>query len=148
MQKKATWTLVAVGCVPIIALGWFLAFRWTKSALLDLRDQTVNSTQAAIDFAAGHTQLECVDETLVRQATCEGMTCEASAQMFLTTCLAHALPSPGFCEDVPSPLELLDATTWQHEACKRLGAAEPQRCQYLIAAVPQYCLTLHHVESR
>jgi hypothetical protein len=80
----------------------------------------------------------CLDQALERYRKDQGFGGAISSGIFLQTCLKESRPTPGFCDDVPRPNELIKTTSWQIKKCKEAGL-EDQYCRQIFAQVQQYC---------
>jgi hypothetical protein len=145
-KKKLPWwagLLIVFGVLMLFAglviggiVWWFVS---NKDRLVA---ESEESTSEAVAFADSHDQNACVDEAIRRLSSCHGLLCETQAKVFLTTCLEEAQETPGFCDGVPRSSEIVKATLWLSDECKRRGKPNNQRCSRLLQAVTQECGSL------
>ena len=81
----------------------------------------------------------CVDQSLVRYKKSPGIGGALSTSIFLQGCLEESSPTPGFCDDVPRPNEIMKSASWQMQKCKDAGMPADPYCRQIFAAVQQYC---------
>lgn len=81
----------------------------------------------------------CVNEAAARQARAEGFGDMLKNTIFLAPCLEASRPTPGFCDDVPRPLEFMKSVTWQQQQCKRYGLSPEKQCGQLFQQVQSFC---------
>jgi hypothetical protein len=87
---------------------------------------TPDEARAASDHGAGVGKTTsddgCLTEALGRGVSCrDDVHCEAEATAFLRGCLAASTRTEHFCDDVPSPSELLPSGTWSHRVWDAQG---------------------------
>ena len=58
--------------------------------------------------------------------------------MFAKACWKASRPTPGFCDGVPKPLDILRASRWQVEQSRKAGVDEQYGGQ-IFAAQRTYC---------
>lgn len=81
----------------------------------------------------------CLDQALARYKNEEGFGGAVSTSLFMQGCLQESRPTPGFCDDVPNPNDLVRGTAWQHKKCKDAGVPSDQYYRQLFAGIQQYC---------
>ena len=67
----------------------------------------------------------CVDENISRYKKDPGFGSAISASLFTKACLEASRPTPGFCNDVPKPSEIMKRGEWSAAQCRRVSL---QRC--------------------
>lgn len=149
-KKKMPWwagLLIAFGVLALLGLAvvggvtwWFMS---NKDRIVSESKDTMAEAQA---YAASHDQNACVDEGLRKVAKCDGFVCEAQTKIFTTMCLQEAQRTPGFCDDVPPPSEIMKTSRWVVAECERRGKPGNQRCSRLVQAVPEVCQSSHRTQ--
>jgi hypothetical protein len=81
----------------------------------------------------------CLDQALERYKKDEGFGGAISTSLFLQGCLQESRPTPGFCDDVPSPNDVLKGSAWQNKKCRDAGVPSDQYYRQIFAGVQQYC---------
>jgi hypothetical protein len=143
-QKKSMpwwgWLLIIFGVFALIGIAGVGVLVWWINANKDrIAGDAQKSMHDAREFATSHDQTACVDEGLRRGAQCDGIMCEANAQIFLKLCIQQAPKTAGFCESVPKPSEYMKTGTWIVDECRRRGQSNNQRCTRLLQGIPQGC---------
>ncbi len=143
-KKKMPWWAVLliifgvfalIGLVVIGGIVWWVASN--KDRIVADSKETVSQAQ---EYAATHDQNACVEEGLRKIEKCGGLMCEVNAQNFTLMCIQHAETTPGFCEGVPAPSEIMKTSSWVTDECRRRGKkGTDQRCTRMLQAVPQVC---------
>ncbi len=138
-----TWLKVLLGIVAfvfaLVAVGIFFAYRWFQSNAPELRQKVESVAAEGEQFAKGRDANACVDEALARADRAGGFMDQVTLQMFLTSCLQHAAPSPELCANVPAPGELRKTMSWSAAECARRGRPNSQACGQLLGAIQQHC---------
>jgi membrane protease YdiL (CAAX protease family) len=62
-----------------------------------------------------------------------------SLGVFLEQCLRVAAATPGFCEEVPAPAQLVAVTAWSSHACEERHLKQRLDCTLLFNFVAKYC---------
>ncbi len=81
----------------------------------------------------------CVDQALSRYKKNQGFTGAISTNLFLLGCLDGSSPTPGFCDDVPRPNEIMKSASWQMQKCKDAGVPADPYFRQIFSGVQQYC---------
>ena len=128
-----TFVLVGIG---VVGLG---AYLWTHhgSGLLDAASKQYDQGQA---FGQQTDEAGCLDQALVRVKANSGATGSMAASVFARACWNASRPTPGFCDGVPKPLEVLRAVRWQAEQTRKAGV-DDQFGGQIFAAQRRYCET-------
>ena len=134
---KVVLVIVLVGFVLLIG-GAIVAARWVRAKGERLQEQGKVLVSEAEAFGRGNETEACVAESLRRLRTCPGFICETKVNVFLTTCLSVAKPTPGLCTGVPGPMQPLEGAKWQAAECQRRGYPG-ERCMRTMAALQGYC---------
>jgi hypothetical protein len=120
-----------------------LGATWVKSNLPEMQRRGQRGQQQAAEFANGHTQQECIDEGFRRHDACgAGMEimCRAEVRIFIDQCLRQAQETPGVCDAVPPPNEIMRSATWQLQYCRDHGHINDQNCSnYVARPIVEYC---------
>jgi hypothetical protein len=139
--------LIVLAVIAVAALlGCGLCFGgmyfWVDQNADRLRESGQRVMAEAESFAASHSQDECIDEGLRRKDACgSGMEviCNAEAGIFLRRCLEAAAPTPGLCDGVPPPGEIMAGATWAVGYCAARGRSGDQQCAQFVRAIVEYC---------
>lgn len=138
-----TWLKVLLGIVAfgfaLVAVGIFLAYRWFQDNAPELRQKAQSVAAEGEQFARGRDANACVDEALARLDRSGGFMDQVALQLFLTSCLQHAAPSPELCTNVPAPTEIRKTMQWSVAECARRGRPNSQRCGQLLGAIQEHC---------
>ncbi len=130
--------LGVVGIGACVLSGYF----WFQSNVPELRATGERMTREAREYAAAHTQSECIEEGFRRNDTCgTGMEvmCRTEARIFVDRCLTEATETPGLCEGVPPPMEIMQGATWALQYCHDHGHGQDRHCSNFVRAIVEYC---------
>lgn len=130
----------AIVCLVCGVFGMFRAQQFVQEAQAGAE---VTIPQAD-EYARTHDQAACRDESLRRSDLCglTDLTCLTQASVFIERCLDSCAPTPGFCDGVPSPVEIMASAQWATAQCRELGRAQDSHCSTLLQAVQRACV--HH----
>ena len=81
----------------------------------------------------------CLDQTLTRYKASPGLGGTISSNLFLVGCLESSTPTPGFCDDVPRPNDIMRTASWQIQKCKEAGLPSDPYARQIFAVVQQHC---------
>ena len=81
----------------------------------------------------------CLDQTLSRYKANKGLGGGISSNIFLLGCLESSSPTPGFCDDVPSPNDIIKSAAWQLQKAKEAGMPDDPYCRQVFGTVQQHC---------
>ena len=81
----------------------------------------------------------CVDETVARYKKEPGLGTLISTSLFSRTCLEASRPTPGFCTDVPKPMEFMKSAEWRTAQCRLVDLSSDSNCQQLFQPVQEFC---------
>lgn len=123
--------------IAVIAAGVF----WVTENADQLKKGAEEIGAEAEAFAANADQTGCMDETLVRLKACGAVSpvCDVKELIFLRVCLDRAAPTPGFCEGVPKPSDIMASTQWALEQCTFADAVSTNRCNRMQQARQRHC---------
>lgn len=133
--------IVGTGLLAVVACvgsGYF----WVKRNAPELMEAAEQARADAETYAATATQNECVDEGLRRHDACgQGMalSCRTQARVFTDFCLRQASATPGLCDGVPSPTEIMAGASWARRYCDERGRVGDQHCPNFVRAVVEHC---------
>lgn len=142
--RKALIILAALAGAGLLAClvcgvsGWL----WLQGKAGEMREIGVRVGEEAAEFAATHTQADCLDESLRRSEACGSpmeIMCHAEANAFLRFCLAAASTTPGLCDGVPPASDIMAGAEWAAAYCAEIGRAQDPSCPRLVGAVVQHC---------
>lgn len=117
-------------------------YLWVQQNAPALREGAEHARSEAQSFAAGHSQADCMEEGLRRHDTCgQGMaiSCRTQARIFTDICLDEATPTPGLCDGVPPPMEIMAGAQWAVRYCADHGRAQDQQCGNFVRALVEHC---------
>jgi hypothetical protein len=127
--------LLVVMVIALIVGGVYIARRYGPE-LVEATKQTVGEAQ---EYGRRTDNEGCLNEALARQARAEGFGDMIKNNMFLRACLESSRPTPGFCDDVPRPIEFMKSAQWQLDRCKQYGLPPEKQCGQLFQQVQQFC---------
>lgn len=96
------------------------------------------AVEEAKAFAAKADNADCFGEALRRYDECAQDECRLLARAFLSTCLPASRSSKDFCSSVPSPVSIVETTTWRTRVCDQNGRV-PAPCYVLFLSLQNYC---------
>ena len=138
-----TWmkVLLVVGVLLVLlvvggAVAVFLLARTYGPGLVEAGKQTYSE---GVEYGRRTDNEGCLNEAAARHARAEGFTDMVRNGIFMQVCLENSRPTPGFCDGVPGPLEVMKGVTWQHQQCKRFGLTPEQQCGQLFQGVQRFC---------
>jgi hypothetical protein len=124
--------LVGIG---VAGLGVYWWSRHGRQLLVVATDQ-YDQGQA---FGHESDEAGCLEQALRRYKDSGGTaTGSIGASVFARACWNASRPTPGFCDAVPKPLDLLHAARWQVEQSRKAGVDEQYGGQ-IFAAQRTYC---------
>ena len=141
-----TWAKLLIAFGTLGLLGFIGLIVLTVNAVKN-SDELFTATKGAMDrgkeYAASHTQAECVDESFREMEKCSGLKCDFNATMFLQECMQDATASPEFCAQTPRPENVFDMTRWSMSECHRRGHGrlQNQSCTMLVQTAARLCHT-------
>ena len=127
--------LLALLMVAAVVAGYFVVSRYGPG-LVEAGKQTY---EEGAEYGRRTDNEGCLNEAAARQARVDGFTAMVRNGVFMQVCLENSRPTPGFCDGVPRPLEVMKGVTWQHQQCKRFGLKIEQQCGQLFQGVQQFC---------
>jgi len=98
-----------------------------------------HSIEEGRDFGRGTDNEGCVAEAASRHQRDHSLTAVFNNNLFLNSCLPASRPTPGFCDEVPGPLEFSKTARWQFAECERYGLKTETQCAQLFQPVQQFC---------
>lgn len=106
--------LIVVGT---IGLGTFVWSRYGRGLV------AANERQHEQGLAFGRETDEagCLNEAVARYKRNGGMTGYMGAGIFAGACWTSSRPTDGFCDQVPTPFDLLRSPQWQRAQAERVG---------------------------
>jgi hypothetical protein len=109
-------SLVVIG-VAVVGIGVLLWVRHGRDLI------EAGSKQYDQGFAFGRQTDEqgCLDQAIARYKADGGIGGSMGAGIFARACWNASRPTPGFCADVPRPLDVIRATRWQAEQSRKAG---------------------------
>jgi hypothetical protein len=103
----------------------------------------IADTQAAqadaARFAAGKDTSACVDEAATRAQAVGFFSIGVPVRVFLTNCLRRAKYADGFCDDVPSGLNVFKSVSWQQALNKKYGLKGPLQTTIIPPEIQGFC---------
>jgi hypothetical protein len=82
----------------------------------------------------------CLNEAVARHSSGGGgIGAAINTNLFLDACLEVSRPTPGFCDDVPAPLEIMRSARWQMDECKHYGLRPESQCGQIFQQVQKFC---------
>ncbi len=115
---------------------------WFNKNAPEMRETGQRANDEALAFAPGHTQSDCIDEGFRKHDACgAGMAimCRAETRIFLRRCMELATETPGVCDGVPGPTEIMPGARWSMEYCRERGHGADQQCGNFVRGVIEYC---------
>ena len=102
------------------------------------RNLRVHDTAQA--WGEGSTERACVAEGVRRSGGCHRLSvgCMTATNLFTIGCMEVAEPSPGLCEGVPDPLNVLRSARWQLDWCEQMGSPG-EGCVAIARTVQRRC---------
>lgn len=119
-------------------------YLWLRSQKDELAAEGHRQRVEAEEFAKNNDQDGCVSEALRRMTGCDpnpliGSVCRGLQGAFLTGCLRKAKPTPGFCEEVPPPSEILKMVNWSLRRCAEVDQTNKEACSKMYGSVATFC---------
>jgi hypothetical protein len=125
MSLAAKVIVTMVGCLVLFVVGaiGIGAVLWSRHGH-DLLEAGGRQYEQGLAFGRQSDEAACLDAALTRYKGNRGMTGSLAAGVFVGACWQRSRPTPGFCDGVPKPLDLLRAARWQTEQAKKAGIDE------------------------
>lgn len=122
MNTASKLILIIAGLVlAFLLLAGGAVWLWFSSNREALRQEAEHADAEGRRYAREHAQAECLTRAVERGAHCTGMACRIGNSLFASACLDLAKPSPGLCQGVPAPDEVLALSRWSLERCAAIG---------------------------
>ena len=133
--------LIAVAIVVVllvvgVVVGGVVWWSRNKDKLMGRAKEVMTEGR---EFGRNTDNQGCVDETLVRYKKEPGFTSVISLSIFSRACLDASRPTPGFCNDVPKPTEIIKSGQWRAEQCRRADLSSDSYCRQLFQPVQEFC---------
>jgi hypothetical protein len=93
--------------------------------------------QAGRAFGAKSDNIACLEEAKTRFQSDNTIRGKIGAGMFLSGCLKSSAPSPGFCDSVPPPSDILKCVKWRLTAIETYHLSSD--AAPLLQVVEKYC---------
>lgn len=139
MSKAAKIIItIAVSLVILAASVIGLGVYWWSHHSHELFEAGQKQIEQGQEFGKKTDEQGCLDEAISRYKANRGFTGSISTGLFLRSCLQASRPTPGFCDQVPKPLDFLKSARWQIEQAKKAGINDEYGRQ-LFTQVQQYC---------
>ncbi len=130
-----TGVVVFILVVLVAGVGVYLvATRGPE--LIEKSKQTIAEGE---EFGRATDNQGCLTESLKRYKHNPGMGTAISVELFLTSCLRASKDTPGFCDGVPKPTELMNSIAWRINKCTAEGMANDTYCQQIFGQVQTFC---------
>ena len=132
--------LVLFGLFVLVIVGISVAgYYFVREHGGEIKQKTEKLQAEGESFGQGKHAADCLEESLVRQKRETGFISQVQTQIFFTSCLAKAEPSPELCEGIPPADELMATGKWSASQCAKRGLAQSQGCAALYNVVAQNC---------
>ena len=131
-----SFVLIAAGTVGVAVLLWSRYGR-------ELAEAGNKSVEQGIEFGRQTDEAGCLEEAIDRYKANRGLSGSLTIGMFEQGCFRVSQPTPGFCDGVPSPVDILRAGRWQLEQSRKAGIYD-QFSGQIFAQVQSYCATKAH----
>jgi membrane protease YdiL (CAAX protease family) len=143
--KVAIAGTAGCGCLSVVVVGAFLfasvmAMRGMQDSLPP--DKTAELMDAVMKFVPTADQRACVEEAFDVRRRCEDAkdsACTTQANAFLAACLRRADPTPGFCDDVPTPTDVGGNMKFANDTCSKLKDVDGATCAMVVREIPTFC---------
>ncbi len=141
--SKTLWIVLGVLGLIVLLCGGAVSgvVLWVRANADDIKAGAREVQIEAHAFGQSADEMACLDEGLQRAAPCMDMNikCQVKAKLFTTFCLDVAAQTPGFCEGVPGPNELIAFTKYATQECSARGMLGQQGCQQLLQERATHC---------
>ncbi|MEA2569557.1 MAG: hypothetical protein QOI24_1558 [Acidobacteriota bacterium] len=132
--------LVLFGLFVLVIVGISVAgYYYVREHGGELKQKTQKLQAEGESFGQGKTAAACLDESLAHLKRETGFISQVQTQIFFTSCLSKAEPSPELCEGIPAPDEILASGKWSAEQCGKRGLGQSQGCVQLYNVALQNC---------
>jgi hypothetical protein len=139
MSRTAKIVMLIAGSLAVIAVcvAGIGALLWARHgrALLDAGSKQYDEGAA---FGRETDEQGCLDRAVARYKASGGIPGSMGAGIFVRACWSTSRPSPGFCAEVPGPLDVIRGTRWQSAQARKAGIANELGGQ-IFAQVRNYC---------
>jgi hypothetical protein len=110
----ASLVVMAVGVIGLAAVLWARHGR-------DLLDAGAKHYDEGVAFGQQTDEQGCLDQAITRYKANRGVGGSLATGIFVRGCWQTSRPTPGFCAEVPKPLDVLRAQRWQREQTRKAG---------------------------
>jgi hypothetical protein len=132
--------LIVIG-ITVLVLAAMVAggyWWWQTQGPTMIADVKAAQTDAA-RFAAGKDTQACVDEAAARVKAAGYFSFGLPARIFLADCLRRAKYASGFCDDVPSSINLLKSVPWQKRVNEKYELKGPLQTSIVPPGIQEFC---------
>ena len=136
---KTLIVIFACGFVLVILAVATAAYWWSHHSR-ELFQKAETRFSEGTEYGKKTDNQGCLSEALSRYRQDRGLTGSLSANLFLRGCLESSRPTPGFCDNVPRPFDILKSAQYQAKECKEAGLSDSY-CSQIFSQVQQYCET-------
>jgi hypothetical protein len=122
MSLAAKIVLTIVTCFVLFAVGavGLGAYLWSRhsGALLEAGRK---QTEQGLAFGRQTDESGCLDQAIARYKSNRGVVGSVATSLFVQACWRASRPTPGFCDHVPKPFDVIRGGRWQIEQAQRAG---------------------------
>lgn len=132
--------LIIFGIFALVVVGLSVTgYYWFRAHGAELRKSTEKLRADGERFGTGKTASACLDESLARVKRAPGILDQVGTQIFYTSCVSHAAPSPELCTGIPAEGEIFASGRWAAAQCEKRGMPKSQGCAQLYNVVLVEC---------
>ena len=135
---KVILVIVLVGVAAVAAMVGAGVYLWRQHGPQFMAG-VEQGMQEGREFGATTDKQGCVDEGAARHRRGAGFADHMKSGIFMRSCLEASRETPGFCEAVPGPFEIMKTVEWRRAQCEKYHLSEEQQCGNLFQQVQQYC---------
>ena len=129
--------IIVVLLVGAVIVGGVVWWSRNKDKLMGRAKEVMTEGR---DFGRNTDNQGCMDESVSRYKKDPGFSTAISNSIFTRACLDASRPTPGFCDDVPQPTEIMKSSQWTKEQCRRVDLSTDTYCQQVFQPVQAFCV--------
>jgi hypothetical protein len=135
---KVALIVIGITVLVLAAMMGGAYWWWQTQGPTMIADVKAAGADAA-RFAAGKDSSACVDEAASRAKASGYFSFGLPVRIFLADCLRRAKYPDGFCDNVPSAINVLKSVPWQRAMNEKLGLKGPLQTSIVPPGIQEFC---------
>ena len=123
LAAKIILTIVVCFVLAVVAAIAAGALLWSRHGE-DLLQAGARQYEQGAAFGRDTDESGCLEAAITRYKGDRGLSGSLAAGVFVRSCWKTSRPTAGFCDGVPTPLDLLRGARWQRDQARKAGIDE------------------------